>query len=89
MPDLIPVDRERCQVEEQAEHSFMTLGPRPAPERCTRKARWILTEKEPNPKDGLRGAMSCCDEHLEVARKSGLLKHADFELIPEVSDGKA
>lgn len=41
-------------------NSFMTLGGRPGLERCSNKAKLIVSEDEPGD-DGQRGSMSMCD----------------------------
>lgn len=66
MPELEPVDPERCQCLFQL-GSFMTFGPRPM-ERCKRKAHYVITENEPN-EDGLKGSMSLCRKCYEVFAK--------------------
>lgn len=64
---LTPPDLAQCQAEIR-EGSFMTLGPR-SMIRCTNKPSVIIEEKEPNPKDGLRGSMSLCPDCLEQAKR--------------------
>lgn len=62
MPELEPVDPERCQCLIQG-GSFMTFGPRPV-ERCKRKPYYIVTETKPA-EDGLKGSMSLCKKCYE------------------------
>ena len=65
---LIPPDRQRCQAEITPAHSFMTLGPRPPPERC--KAAPVVIVKEPPRADGReQGSMSLCADCLIVCKK--------------------
>ena len=66
--ELIPPDLEQCQTVITPEHSFMTLGPRPRPERCKNKPTHIATE--PPRKDGKKqGSMSVCGHCLGVLSK--------------------
>ena len=60
--ELIKPDLERCQTEWLG-GSFMTLGPRPTV-RCEKRPVVIATEKIQG-KDGLRGSMSLCGEHMD------------------------
>jgi hypothetical protein len=59
MSKLTPPDPRRCQAEISGPHGFMTLGPRPRPERCKEPALVIARETKPGP-DGLHGEMSLC-----------------------------
>ncbi len=65
---LIPPDHNCCDTYEHNGYNFMTLGGRPAMERCKRLPRYIGTEAKPGP-DGLIGSMSFCEEHAFAAVK--------------------
>lgn len=80
MADLIPPDRNQCQVEITPAHSFMTFGPPPKPARCTNKAAVIATEKKPG-KDGRCGAMSLCAECFKTFQEQMPADYATFEVI--------
>lgn len=68
-PTLTPPDFDRCQAEKSAGYSFMTLGGRPGTMiRCENKPTVIATENQTGD-DGQIGAMSMCDECLEVFKK--------------------
>lgn len=65
---LIPVDRERCQVEKPNGNTFLTMGGVVGLVRCTEKAMFIASEREPGA-DGRKGAMSLCTDCLHVFLK--------------------
>jgi len=64
---LTPIDKERCQAEKPNGESFMTLGGGSKIVRCTNKPTVIITETKAG-KDGLKGAMSLCNDCLRVAQ---------------------
>jgi len=66
---MVPPDTDQCQSLKPNGHTFMTLEGRPGYVRCTNKPVWIATEKKANPKDGMVGSMSLCDECKEVFLK--------------------
>lgn len=66
---LTPIDFDRCQAERPNGYSFMTLGGSPGMERCRERPIAVVSENEPDEKDGLRGAMSLCDHCLRVFRE--------------------
>ena len=78
---MIPIDKKQCQSEKSNGYSFMTLGGVPGMIRCTNKPKYILTENEPDPKDGLIGSMSLCEECLAVFKKQ---MSKDYATIKEI-----
>jgi hypothetical protein len=57
---LEPPDLERCQALIHNGANFMTMGGRPAYNRCTKKPKFIATETSPG-EDGRIGSMSVCE----------------------------
>jgi hypothetical protein len=85
---LTPADRKQCQAEVTPAYSFMTLGPRPRPERCKNRPAVIATEVKPDA-DGRRGSMSLCRSCLAVfqIQAPGFAKIEDIPAIsPSPSD---
>ncbi len=60
----------------------MTLGGRPAFERCDRKPTVIVTESK-RMLDGLQGSMSLCDGCLAVFRKQ---MPKDYATVKDITD---
>ena len=69
---LIPVDLNRCQVEE-LEGSFMTLGPR-SYVRCEEKPVLVVSEIVPG-KDEEKGQMSMCAKHYKKFKEFKPMEH--------------
>lgn len=86
---LTPPDRERCQAEITTTPSPFTMGGdlSPTTERCAQKPRHLLTELTPGP-DGRCGAMTLCDECLQVFKEQtpGWSDRVRVGAIPPVSD---
>jgi hypothetical protein len=58
---LIPPDHEQCQANPNVlTWTPFSLGPMPAPVRCTARPVWLASEVVPGA-DGLCGSMSLCD----------------------------
>lgn len=79
---LTPPDFDRCQAEKPNGHSFMTLGGRPALERCDRKPTVLVVENTPG-EDGRKGSMTLCDGCLAVFRKQ---MPKGFATVKDLSD---
>ena len=79
---LTPPDVERCQAEKPNGHSFMTLGGRPALERCDRKPTVIVTESK-RMLDGFQGSMALCDGCLAVFRRQ---MPKDYATVRDITD---
>lgn len=84
--DLIPADRNRCQVEITPAHGAFVLGPRPKPEQCTNKPAFIATENNPG-QDGQRGSMSVCARCLIEFQKQFPPGYATLEPLTEPHQG--
>ena len=82
--ELTPPDLNRCQTYIK-EGSFMTFGPRPEV-RCHKKAYAVITEKKVTHKDGEKGSMSVCSEHLKAARKQFPRDHFEVKKINRKPD---
>ena len=57
---LVPVDTKRCQAEITSYNAWILGGSCHQTARCEEKPVFVVTEKAPNPKDGLTGSMSLC-----------------------------
>ena len=73
--ELEPPDHKRCQAEKPNGATFMTLGGVPGLVRCANVPVVILTERNPNQKDGAIGCMSLCLDCLAVFHKQMNMKH--------------
>jgi hypothetical protein len=60
---LEPIDFNQCQGEKQV-GAFALGGQIGKRTRCTRTPRWLAVEI--NPKDGVRGGMTLCEECKEI-----------------------
>ncbi len=56
---LTPPDYERCQAEKSNGAGPFSFG-KHRMIRCTNKPLFVVTEKDPGKKDGLKGSMSLC-----------------------------
>ena len=69
MSELIPPDMERCQAEiHTPPNPFAMGGSQRKVERCAHKALYLISEKELG-KDGLKGQMTVCEEHLDIYKR--------------------
>ena len=83
--DLIPPDFKQCQAYlNVARHTFMTLGPRPKPVRCSNAPVWLAVETKPG-KDGLHGSMTLCQSCAEIMMESRSMRDR-VQLQPILSE---
>jgi hypothetical protein len=76
---LIPADKERCQANPNVlGWSPMSFGPRPTPQRCTKKPVAIIVENVAGAGDKI-GSMSLCESCLKLFQQ--LLPEKDVTII--------
>ena len=65
---MIPVDKKRCQAYKPNGLNALTIGGVPKLIRCENIPTIVAIENKKGP-DGKKGAMSLCNDCLEVAKK--------------------
>jgi hypothetical protein len=81
---LEPADKTRCQFERHESNALMFGKSRTI--RCEAKPLVIATEKKSTRKDGKKGAMSLCLEHMALLAESAP-GYCDFKELPSSDNG--